>query len=429
VRRVAANRRRELVGAVHDSRDKLLTREAVLQQLIDWMDQHTKLLRQIEERQQEFLAATKSEETVTAVWSCIHEQLVQKATGAPLIVNPDGRPTPSPAPALLPQPSSHRTPEVTGWGGRGGMHAWGASGGNYWVAVPGGLHPLRPNSRRRPPGGASAPACMHAWGGRRHCRTVCAKSCRAVSSSRQAGGRAAHHRGRARAAGRGARGLVPARLRHGAGHYAAAGRRRAVQHPLADGPSVLRAVFVGRCGAWLRLRARAPAPWCARRKMGLRRGCCMHGVPPPPGLLPRALRPARLRRLRGGAGCAGAGAPARGAGRVHGAGGGGGGGAGPLGAAGGAGGNGVGDAIGRGGGGAGGRRGGGRRQRGGRLPGGGRARRRAGRLQRLLVHHRRGVEGSLPLPGHDLRHPHGDGGAESASEPRPGAQRGGGRRR
>ena len=80
VRRVAADRRTELLASVHDSMDKLRAREATLVQLVAWMDEHEETQRQITARQQDFMAAKEEEELVVQVSGCVSEQLALTST-------------------------------------------------------------------------------------------------------------------------------------------------------------------------------------------------------------------------------------------------------------------------------------------------------------------------------------------------------------
>ena len=78
VRRVASNKRLELIGAVNESNTKLLQREAFLVELIGWMDAYDATLASISTQQGEFLAAKKIEQMVMDAAACLSEQFALK---------------------------------------------------------------------------------------------------------------------------------------------------------------------------------------------------------------------------------------------------------------------------------------------------------------------------------------------------------------
>jgi hypothetical protein len=80
VKRVAADRRTELLGAVHESKGKLAAREAELVQLIAWMDEAEKTRLEIETHQQHFLASKAQEDLIVQVSSCVGDQLALGST-------------------------------------------------------------------------------------------------------------------------------------------------------------------------------------------------------------------------------------------------------------------------------------------------------------------------------------------------------------
>ena len=80
VKRVAADRRADLLGAVHESKDKLTAREAELVQLIAWMDELQQTQAQIETQQADFIAAKQQEQLVVEVSGCVGDQLALGST-------------------------------------------------------------------------------------------------------------------------------------------------------------------------------------------------------------------------------------------------------------------------------------------------------------------------------------------------------------
>ena len=80
VKRVAADRRTELLSAAHESKAQLTAREKELVQLIAWMDEAEKTRLEIEAQQQLFIGSKVKEDLIVGISSCVGDQLALGST-------------------------------------------------------------------------------------------------------------------------------------------------------------------------------------------------------------------------------------------------------------------------------------------------------------------------------------------------------------